>query len=140
MMRAVIGSQHNSFLPIWVGNGCDLNGIGVGTLSLNESECEDLLSLFEPSISKLCKNRSLLHTLIQQACYLIIFDVSRQTWKFGLEWIPAHAHQILLCTRGLKVRGNAHTFIPDKLHPLSTQPGRNIKCWLHTHQLSSSQL
>ena len=30
MMKAGIGSQHNSLvLPIWVGNRCGLNGIGV---------------------------------------------------------------------------------------------------------------
>ena len=78
MMKAGIGSQHNLLvLPIWVGNGCGLNDIGVGTFFLNESECEDLFFIFEPSlgyISKLHKNRSLLRTLIQQACYLVLFD------------------------------------------------------------------
>ena len=67
------------------------------------------------------QNQVLTMHLIPQACYLFHFDVSRQTWKFSLERIPAHAHQILctkshylLCTRGLKLRGNAHTFIHCK--------------------------
>ena len=72
--------------------------------SLNESECKDLFFIFEPylgSISKLHKNRSLLRILIQQARYLLLFDVSQQNWKLSSEGIPAHAHQILLWTQGL---------------------------------------